>query len=198
MDRMKNSHHANALPPPEGFAHALQDTSFRSLEGAYFLGYVPRPVALLCIGENPLAVAWHMPTNKEPFLYALSIAKENYSHKLLEEGKDFTVNFLSHDYLEDILIAGKYHGDQVDKWKLFKRLKPIRALRVKALMIEQSLLVYECIQERIVEFSDHSLLVGRVELIHYKKGKLKPEKVKYPLHMGKRYFSRNTRSYIYK
>ena len=137
----------------------------KTLEDAYFLGYVPRPVALLCVGENPLAVAWHMPTNKEPFMYAVAIARENYSHKLALEGKDFTVNFLSETYLEDLLMAGKYHGDQTDKWKLFKEIKPLKALRVDAYMVEQSLLVYECKQERLIELPDHSLLIGRVELV---------------------------------
>jgi len=196
MDRMRKVHHAHALPPPEGVSPAPQET-FKTLEDAYFLGYVPRPVALLCVGENPLAVAWHMPTNKEPFMYAIAIARENYSHKLVLEGRDFTVNFLPGTYLEDLLMAGKYHGDQTDKWKLFKEIKPLKALRVDAYMVEQSLLVYECKQERLTELSDHSLLIGRVELIHYKKGRLKPEKVRYPLHMGKAYFSKNTRAKAY-
>lgn len=195
MDSLKESHHAHALPPPEGVSSAPQEDLFKTLEDAYFLGYVPRPVVLLCVGENPLAVAWHMPTNKKPFLYAVAIAKENYSYRLIQEGKDFTVNFLSEDHLEDILIAGRYHGDQTDKWQLFKSISPVKALKVDAYMVRQALVVYECRQERIVDFSDHSLLVGRVELIHYKKGKLKPEKVKYPLHMGKGYFSKNTRAY---
>ncbi|RME10868.1 MAG: flavin reductase family protein [Aquificota bacterium] len=197
MDSLKNSHYAHALPPPEGTSPALQE-NFKTLQDAYFLGYVPRPVAVVCVGENPLAVAWHMPANKEPFLYAAAIARENYSHRLIVEGADFTVNFLPEDYLEDILTAGRHHGDQTDKWKLFKRLRPFRALKVKALAIEQSLLLYECTQERVMELPDHSLLIGRVELIHYRKGRLKPEKVKYPLHMGKAYFSRNSKAYIYK
>lgn len=87
--------------------------------------------------------------------------------------------------------------DQTDKWKLFKEIKPLKALKVDAYMVEQSLLVYECKQERLIELPDHSLLIGKVEIIHYKKGKLKPEKARYPLHMGKAYFSKNTRAKAY-
>ncbi len=188
MDRLKDARHA--LPPPERVSPAPQET-FKSLEDAYFLGYVPRPVALVCVGENPLAVAWHMPTNKEPFMYAVAIAKENYSHQLLQSEQDFTINFLPSKYLRDILIAGSHHGNLINKWELFKYIKPVRASKVRALMVSDALLVYECKYERLLPFYDHSLLIGKVELIHYQKGKLKPEKVKYPLHMGKSYFSEN-------
>ncbi|MCS7262421.1 MAG: flavin reductase family protein [Aquificaceae bacterium] len=159
---------------------------------------MPRPLALMCVGENPLAVAWHAPINKDPFLYAVAIDRTNHSHRLLEEGRDFTLNFLSADYLEDLLLSGQHHGDKLDKWKLFKSLKPVRALKVNALMVEQALLVYECRQEGLIGFADHSLLVGRVELLHYKRGKLKPDRVRYPLHMGKGYFSKNSRAYTLK
>ncbi|MCS6998695.1 MAG: flavin reductase family protein [Aquificaceae bacterium] len=195
MDRIANNHHA--LPPPDGVSPAPQGL-FKSLQGAYFLGYVPRAVALLCAGENPLTVAWHMPVNKKPFIYAVAIAKDNYSHKLIQEGSDFTLNFISVEYLEDMLIAGKHRGGEVNKWQLFKKLKPLKALTVEALMVEQAMLIYECKKERILDFPDHSLLIGRVELLHYRKGKLKVQKVRYPLHMGKRYFSENSRVYIYK
>ena len=193
MDRLS----AHALPPPDGYFSAHREI-FKSLEDGYFLGYVPRNVALVCVGENPLSVAWHMPINKKPFLYGIAIAEENYSHTLIEEGKDFTINFLSFEFLEDILIAGKYHGNEHEKWKPFKRIKPIKALRVNAYMVDTALLVYECKQERFLEFEDHSLIIGKVEAIHYRRGKLKPHKVKYPLNMGKGYFSRNSRVYIYK
>ncbi|MEN3028687.1 MAG: flavin reductase family protein [Aquificaceae bacterium] len=192
---MTNSHHA--LPSPDGVFPAPQEP-FKSLQGAYFLGYVPRVVALMCAGENPLVIAWHMPVNKKPFIYAVAIAKENYSHKLIEEGSDFTLNFVSAEYLEDMLIAGRYRGSEVNKWKLFKKLKPLKAHRVEALMVEQALLIYECRKERVIDFPDHSLLIGNVELLHYRRGRLKAQKVQYPLHMGRYYFSRNSRVYIYR
>lgn len=188
---------AHALPPPEGVPPAPQEP-FKTLEDAYFLGYVPRVVSLVCVKDNPLAVAWHMPINKKPFLYAVALAKENYSHLLAKEGSDFTVNFLPADYLQDIITAGSHHGSQENKWQLFREIKPIRALRVDALMVDKALLIYECKRETFIDFWDHSLLIGRVEVIHYKRGRLKVSKVKYPLHMGKHYFSHNSKAYIYK
>ncbi len=193
MDSLK----AHALPPPEGVCPAPQG-SFKTLEDAYFLGYVPRVVSLVCVKDNPLAVAWHMPLNKKPFLYAVALAKENHSHLLAQEGADFTVNFLPFEYLWDIITAGSHHGNQENKWDLFKDIKPVKALKVDALMVDQALLIYECKREVFISFPDHSLLVGKVELIHYKRGRLKVSKVKYPLHMGKNYFSKNSRTYIYK
>ena len=177
----------HAQPPKPGEGSEPLREAFKTLQDAYFLGYVPRPVVVVCIKDNPLAVAWHVPTNKNPLRYAVSISKENYSYTLALQGSDFTVNFLPYDHLDRILVAGYTHGNQVNKWELTK-WTPIKALRVDVLMIAQALLVYECKQDRLLEFEDHILLLGRVELIHYKKG-LKPNKVKYPLHMAKPTFA---------
>ncbi|MCX8075439.1 MAG: flavin reductase [Aquificaceae bacterium] len=106
-------------------------------------------------------------------LRSLHIAKDNYSHSLIEKHADFTINFLSAEYLSDILVAGNYHGDKVNKWELFKKLRPAKALRVNALVVEESLLVYECKQERTINFPDHTLLIGGVELIQLQERKAK-------------------------
>ncbi|MFN3599394.1 MAG: flavin reductase [Aquificaceae bacterium] len=137
MDSLK----AHALPPPEGVCPAPQ-VSFKTLEDAYLLGYVPRVVSLICVKDNLLAVAWHIPINKKPFLYAVALARENHSHLLAQKGADFTVNFLPFEYLRDIITARSHHGNQENKWDLFKDIKPVKALKVDALMVDQALLIY--------------------------------------------------------
>jgi hypothetical protein len=47
---------------------------YKSLpEGGYTHGYIPRPVAVVCVKENPFTVAHHTPVNKDPFIYAISV-----------------------------------------------------------------------------------------------------------------------------
>jgi flavin reductase (DIM6/NTAB) family NADH-FMN oxidoreductase RutF len=89
---------------------------FKTIENGYTLGYVPRPLAIVVVGENPFTVGWHTSVNKNPFLYSISIDKTNHIYRLLKD--NFTINFLTSEYFEQILIAGSYHGDQVDKLSL--------------------------------------------------------------------------------
>lgn len=164
---------------------------FKTLEeGQYLLGYVPRPVAVVCVADNPFAVAHHMLLSREPFMYGFSCWKENYSYRLLEKVADFSVNFLPYKLVRQIHITGKTHGNQVDKWEL-TGLKRQKGLEISSSIILDSLLIYECKVEKLVDFTDHVLVAGRVVLKHYRKGKLSPHKVEYPLFMGQNYYTTN-------
>ncbi|MEJ5173484.1 MAG: flavin reductase family protein [Hydrogenothermaceae bacterium] len=164
---------------------------FKTLEeGQYTLGYLPRPVAVVCVGDNPFAVSHHMLLSREPFIYAFSCHKENYSRKLIEEIRDFSINFLPVNYTKDIHIVGKTHGNEVDKWQLIK-LERVKGVAINSVVITQSLLIYEAVLEDIIKFYDHDLIVGKVILKHYKKGKLSPSKVHYSLFMGKNFYTTN-------
>lgn len=164
---------------------------FKTLEeGHYLLGYVPRPVAVVCAADNPFAVAHHMILSREPFLYGFSCWKENYSLKLIQEVSDFSVNFLPFKFTKQIHITGKTHGNEVDKWRL-TGLKRQKGMSIQSSIILDSLLIYECRLENIIQFPDHSLIVGRVILKHYRRGKVSPYKVEYPLFMGQNYYTTN-------
>lgn len=167
---------------------------FKSLpEGSYTLGYIPRPVAIVCVGENPFSVAHHMMINRHPFLYGFSCFKENYSRKLIEEIKDFSINFLPYKFLKDIYTAGKVHGNLVNKWEKIT-INKAKAISISSVIIPEAVLIYECEVLDIHNFFDHDLVIGRVIYKHYRKGKLSPHKVKYPLFLGKNYYSTNTRT----
>lgn len=164
---------------------------FKTLgEGGYTLGYLPRPVAVVCVGDNPFAVSHHMILSREPFLYGFSCSKENYSYKLLHQSEDFSINFLPYKFVKEIHIVGKTHGDEINKWELIN-LKKQKGLSIQSNIILDSLLIYECKLEKILPFADHDLVVGRVILKHYRKSKLSASKVNYTLFMGKNYYTTN-------
>ncbi|MEZ0323590.1 MAG: flavin reductase family protein [Hydrogenothermaceae bacterium] len=168
---------------------------FKTLEeGQYTLGYLPRPVSIVCVGDNPFAVSHHMLLSKDPFIYGFSCYNENYSRKIIEEVKDFSINFLPIKYAKDIHIVGKTHGNEVNKWNLVN-LERIKGTAIKSSVITQSLLIYECVLEDIIKFYDHDLVVGRVIMKHYKKSKLSPSKVQYTLFMGKNFYTTNKKGW---
>ncbi|MGC8853146.1 MAG: flavin reductase family protein, partial [Hydrogenobacter sp.] len=151
-------------------------------------GYVPRPVAVVCVKDNPFTASHHTPINRNPFLYAVSVQKDNYSYQLLQQSEDFTVNFLPYEFLKEAHLIGKTHGNEVNKWELTK-LKPIKGKSVESFMILGSLLIYECKKIEVLDFPDHALLLGLVVQKHYLRGKLKPKRVRYILFHGKNFYS---------
>ncbi len=158
------------------------------LEESYTYGLVPRPVAIVCVKENPFTVANHTPVNKNPFIYAVAVDKENYSYNLILESDNFSVNFLPYQYLEEIHKIGKTHGNQVNKWEITK-LNHQKGLSIDSLIITDSLIIYECQKLNVIDFTDHCLVFGKVVLKHYKKGYLKPSKIRYTLFHGKNLYS---------
>lgn len=164
---------------------------FKTLpEGNYTYGLLPRPVAVVCVKHNPFTVAHHTPVNKEPFIYAISVDKENYSYKLLLESEDFSINFLPFHFVEEIHTIGKTHGNEVDKWQITK-LNHQKGLNIESQIITDSLVIYECKKINFLEFNDHVLFFGKVILKHYKKGYIKPNKIRYTLFHGKNLYSTN-------
>jgi flavin reductase (DIM6/NTAB) family NADH-FMN oxidoreductase RutF len=168
---------------------------FKTIENGYTLGYVPRPLVIVVVGENPFTVGWHTPVNKNPFLYSISIDKTNYSYRLLKD--NFTINFLTSEYFEQILIAGSYHGDQVNKLSLMENIHLIDSQKVASKSILESFMVYECEVYEKIEFEDHALVIGKVLAIEYKQGKVKP-KNKLVFSMGKNYYCFNTKGFYKK
>ncbi|WP_051524366.1 flavin reductase family protein [Sulfurihydrogenibium subterraneum] len=164
---------------------------FKSLpEGNYTHGLIPRPTAVVCVKNNPFTVAHHTPVNKDPFTYAISVDKTNYSYSLLLESQDFSINFLPFEFVEQIHKIGKTHGNEVNKWQI-TNLKHQKGMMIESYIITDSLIIYECKKLKHIEFEDHCLFFGKVVMKHYKKGYIKPNKVRFTLFHGKNFYSTN-------
>ena len=88
----------------------------------------PRPVYLIVTrrkqgGYNVMAASWVMPVSEDPPLVALAISKESYTHELIEEFKELTINVVGEEYLDIVYRAGTITGRNTDKWNMLG-LKP--------------------------------------------------------------------------
>ncbi|MEM2850008.1 MAG: flavin reductase family protein [Candidatus Bathyarchaeia archaeon] len=92
---------------------------------------------LMTIGWGLIGIIWTKPI----FLTAVRVSR--YTHKLLEESGEFTVNVPTEDMGEACRICGSTSGREVDK---FDRtgLKWKRGEFVKAPVVEGCPIVYEC------------------------------------------------------
>ncbi len=166
------------------------------LEGKSMLRLLhPRPTVIIVArgydGEvNGCAVAWITPVNVDPPVIAFSLSPKRYTHKLVRETGEVTINMMGLDTLEKTHYVGSVSGRDV-KGKLEKAgltLVPSRKIRPPS--IAESLGVLECKVTGTIEFTDHDLFIcevvdarARSDVLEQEKG-IMLERTKPLLHVG--------------
>ena len=114
---------------------------------------------------NYMACAWHTALSFDPPLFGVLIAKKRYTHQVISEAKEFTVNFISADKVKLSAQMGRKSGLEMDKVKEFRvRLAPSKI--VKSPILEEAYVSFECKLTDIRATGDHDLFVGSVLAIH--------------------------------
>lgn len=136
-----------------------------SLERFYLLLH-PRPAYVIGVGRygekiNFMAASWVMPIAEEPPRVAVAVDGESYSHELLREYGEFTVNVLSIDYLKELYFFGSTCGRKVDKAKKLG-LKVIKGEKVNAPYLDIAMGVVECKVVEEYSSEDTTLFIGDV------------------------------------
>ncbi len=136
-----------------------------SLDLAYRLLHPRNTVLVTCAGSNGkpniITLAWSMPVSRDPPIVAISIAPKRYSHKLIEETKEFVINIPTISILRQTFYCGKTSGRDVDKFKE-SGLTPAPAKKVKVPIIRECVAHLECKLLNQFEIGDHTLFVGEV------------------------------------
>ncbi|MFH1849366.1 MAG: flavin reductase family protein [archaeon] len=111
--------------------------------------------------DNAMAVDWHTPLSQEPFLYAIALAKNRFSLKLIRKSGVFAVNFMPFDLWSEVLCCGRQSGCHVDK--LGKTgLTFSEAERIDCPVIAEALAYMECETVNEFEGGDHVMIIGKV------------------------------------
>lgn len=126
----------------------------------------PRPLVLVTSASkdgkpNIITLAWSMPTSFEPPLVAISVAKERFSHELIEDSGEFVVNIPSRKLLGPVLFCGSTSGRFVDKFKE-AGLTPLPSERVKPPRIKECVAHLECKLVEKFQTGDHTIFIGEV------------------------------------
>jgi len=152
----------------------------------------PRLVVLVsCVDKagkaNVITLAWSMPVSINPPIVVMSIASKRYSHRLIEETKEFVVNVPTMDIVRETLFCGRRSGRRYDKFKE-TRLTLLPAKMVKPPIIKECVAHLECRLEEQITVGDHTLFTGLVLTAYADKGifdkKFDVKKVKPIYHMG--------------
>ncbi|MFQ6083959.1 MAG: flavin reductase family protein, partial [Candidatus Aminicenantia bacterium] len=98
-----------------------------------FQYFYPYTVAIVGakFGEktNFMAAAWHSPLSFNPPLFGVLISKKRYSHQIISQAKEFSVNFLPFDKVKISAQMGRKSGREIDKIKTFQiKLSPSKII----------------------------------------------------------------------
>ncbi len=111
--------------------------------------------------NNVLTIAWIIPTSINPPLLTISIRKERFSYKAIQETGEFVVNIPTFDMAEKVIRAGRITGKEIDKFAELG-LTPRKAKMVNAPKIEECVAHIECKLWKTFEAGDHNLIVGEI------------------------------------
>ena len=65
---------------------------------------------------NGMIAGWQMKCSMEPPLFAVALSKKGYTHKLIEESKEFVIAIPNKELEEALLFFGSAHGNEIDKF----------------------------------------------------------------------------------
>jgi flavin reductase (DIM6/NTAB) family NADH-FMN oxidoreductase RutF len=111
--------------------------------------------------DNIITIDWHMPTSFEPGMYAISIGKTRFSHKLISKGKAFCVNFMPFELKEKVLYCGRHSGEHIDKFKEAGLAKE-ECENIDCPRIGEALGYIECEVIHEIDTGDHVIFIGRI------------------------------------
>jgi len=118
-----------------------------------------------------MAATWHTPLSFDPPLYGVAVAPERHTHSLIEGSGAFAVNFLPWGLLEALHTCGRVSGRDVDKIAVLG-LSVEEGIRARVPLVSEAYAALECTLEESLELGDHTLFVGRVEAVRYRRGLL--------------------------
>lgn len=127
----------------------------------------PKPVAIIVsidsFGKpNGMSAAWLTPVSRDPPLLAIAISPKRYTYELIKQTRDFTVNILDANMIEESELFGSYSGRTVDKFEKSK-LTLSKSKTIRSPYITEAVTVLECSLYDEYPAGDHALILGKVE-----------------------------------
>jgi flavin reductase (DIM6/NTAB) family NADH-FMN oxidoreductase RutF len=138
-----------------------------------FTALFPCPVVLVtCLDSmrkpNIITLAWAGTVCSEPPMIALGIRPTRYSHKLIENIKEFVVNIPSTKILKETDYCGVTSGKDTNKFSE-TGLTPEYADKVKVPLIHECPVNMECILKDKISLGTHDLFLGEIVQVHIDK-----------------------------
>ena len=137
-----------------------------STENAFHL-FKPEATVFVIVYDSVLkrptgmVAGYNMKCSSNPSMLAVALWIKGYTHKVIQKEKEFVVAVPSKAMEKYIPVFGQLHGNEVSKFT--KTQIPIhKAKYVKAPLLDEAFLNFECKVIKEVKTGDHILFVGEV------------------------------------
>ncbi len=111
--------------------------------------------------DNMIAIAWHSQASFHPLLHTIFIAFNRFSHDMISNSKVFTINYMSIDDEDAVMLSGTSSGQMIDKFKETGLVKE-ECDKIDCCRIQDALAYMECEVVDQVKVGDHTMFVGKV------------------------------------
>lgn len=111
--------------------------------------------------DNVLTVAWAGTICSDPAMLSISVRKERYSHKMIQESGVFVVNLTTKRLARAADYCGVKSGRDEDKFETAHLTKG-EAEKVNAPIIMESPVNIECRVKQVVELGSHDMFIAEV------------------------------------
>ncbi len=173
---------------------------FRNLKSNSHIRLLHPRQTILCTSRrndktNIITLAWSMIISRNPPIVAISVAPQRYSHDLIKDSKEFTMNVPTKEIISEVFYCGTHSGRRVDKFKK-TILTPLDGIMVQCPRIKECISHLECKVIDHKKYGDHTLFVGQVlkclgredVLVN---NQIDIKKVEIPYHLGGNKFAFN-------
>ena len=126
----------------------------------------PAPAVLVSCGSersraNLLTVAWTGTICTNPAMLSISVRPERYSHGIIMDEMQFTVNLTTAAMARATDWCGVRSGRDFDKWKE-TGLTPVPGVANTCFYVGESPLAIECRVADVMHLGSHDMIIGRV------------------------------------
>jgi len=152
----------------------------------------PKPAIIVISSDssgriNGMTAAWITPIARSPPTVGFSIAPQRYTYELIKESKEFTLNVVDADRVNQVHLLGTVSGRNRDKLKE-SGLTLIASKNVKPPRIKEALAALECKIKNELEIGDRIFIIAEVVAAYARKGLFTevydPEKARILMHLG--------------
>lgn len=108
-----------------------------------------------------MIAAWNMKCSIDPPLFAVSLSKKGYTHKLVRESGEFVVAVPDKKLEKELLFFGSTHGDEVDKFAE-SGVETDKAEFVQSPLLKDATINFECEVFSEADAGDHIVFIGKI------------------------------------
>ena len=145
------------------------------------VGLMPLPLTLVTVANKEniadvFTASWVGVLCPDPLYIGVGIDAVSYSHDLIEDNGEFTVNVIQEGFAREADVLGRTSGRDLDKFEK-ARITPQPAKEVKSPTILEAAISIECKVQEVLRLGTHDLYVGRVLATHVDESVLDGDKI---------------------